>query len=195
MNVTIERPNIVQLMYRQEKGDPDYGSCMWARFYLDLSNYTMSIEGDCGNYTHGWVPTPDSETFLQLLTRMDKGYLLYKISNETVINWDKTWEQVRELVREVSEDYDVTVDADTWEELEEACYSSSDERDIVHAVLDTGIPGEVYSYLNGDGECYLYGCVVKDYPTNAKKIVQVFNDCIRPKIKELVEEAKNDSAV
>lgn len=188
MKVTIEKPQIITLMYRQEKGDPDYGSCLWARFNLDLTNYTMTIEGDCGNYTHGWVPTPKSESFLQLLARMDKDYLLYKISNETVINWDKTWEQVRELVRQVSEDEGVPVDEDTWEEIEDACYHHTDERDVVRAVLDTSIPGAVYSYLNGVGEYELYGCVVKDYPANAKKIVEVFDTCIRPKIRELMTE-------
>lgn len=67
MTVTIEKPEIITLLYHQEKADEDYGSCLWARFYLDTKNYTMSIESDCGKYSYGWYPTPDSESFLHLL--------------------------------------------------------------------------------------------------------------------------------
>ena len=61
--VVVEKPQIISLLYKQEDTDKDYGSCLWARFYLDLKNYTMSIESDCGNYTYGWTPTPESESF------------------------------------------------------------------------------------------------------------------------------------
>ena len=89
MTITVEKPEIITLMYRQEKTDADYGSCLWARFQFDLKNYTLHIEGDCGNYTHGWVPTPEHESFLHLCGRFDYEYLLYKMSNKTVIDSEK----------------------------------------------------------------------------------------------------------
>ena len=86
MKVTIEKPEIITLLFKQEKSDEDYGSCLWARFYIDIKNYTLSIESDCGNYVYGWVPTPNSESFLHLLSRLNEDYLLSKISDATVID-------------------------------------------------------------------------------------------------------------
>jgi len=80
MTVTVEKPKIVMLMYRQERSDEDYGSCLWARFNFDLKHYSMSIESDCGNYSYGWTPTPDAESFLQLCARFNWEYFLDKIS-------------------------------------------------------------------------------------------------------------------
>ena len=34
-----------------------------------------------------------------------------------------------------------------------------------------------------------YGSIVHDYPASAKKIVEVFDTCISPKIQELLEES------
>lgn len=186
MKVTIEQPDILVLRYQQEKTDEDYGSCMWARFYLDLKNYTMSIESDCGNYVHGWAPTPDHESFLKLLSRMDGDYLLYKISNQTVIDGDVTAKNVVAMVKDIAEGELEEVDAFTLEEIKDACYHHHDERDLVTAVLDAALASAVYKELERN-TYELYGCVVKDYPTNAKKIVSVFVSCIRPKIKEIID--------
>lgn len=185
MTVTIEQPQILSLMYRQEKGDPDYGSCMWARFYLDLNNYTMTIESDCGNYTHGWVPTPKYETFLQLLARMDKDYLLYKISSESVVDCDATWEAVEAMVRDAASWEGEDLDLSIWEDIKAACYHHNDDREIVDALEYALRPTDLFKKLDYE---QTYGSIVHDYPTNAKKIVEVFDTCIRPKIRELMEE-------
>ena len=82
--VLIEKPEIITISYRQERGDSDYGSCLWARFNFDTKNYHLSIESDCGSYANGWVPTPKSESFMHLCARFDKEYLLDKIDNRTI---------------------------------------------------------------------------------------------------------------
>lgn len=74
-------PHLLVIEYRQEKGDPDYGSCMWATFTFDLNRYSMTIQSDCGDYSYGWAPTPKTESFVELLCRLEPGYLLYKIPN------------------------------------------------------------------------------------------------------------------
>ena len=186
MKVTIERPKIISLLYKQEKGDPDYGSCMWARFYLDLNNYTMTIESDCGNYTHGWVPTPKFETFLQLLARMDKDYLLYKISSESVVDGDATWESVEAMVQEAAAWEGEDLDLSTWEDVKAACYHRNDDREIVEALEEALRPTDLWNKMDFEQR---YGCIVHDYPANAKKIVEVFATCIQPKIREMMEDA------
>ena len=178
MKVTVKKPQIITLLYRQEKSDPDYGSCLWARFYLDTQNYTMSIESDCGNYSHGWYPTPDSETFLHLLCRMDKDYLLCKLAERTVVDGDATWEDLKAMIECEGEDLDDYV----WQELEAACYHkrSADEvyASVVEALKYTPVEDEIEA-------CSIYGCVDMDYAANAKKIVEVFLTAIVPVLKEM----------
>ena len=38
MKILNETPNILKLSYRQEKGDKNYGSCLWATFLFDLDD-------------------------------------------------------------------------------------------------------------------------------------------------------------
>lgn len=185
MKVSIEQPCEVQLTYKQEKGDPDYGSCMWARFYLDLKNYTMYIESDCGNYFYGWVPTPKSESFLQLLARMDKDYLLGKISSTSVVDGDATLEAVKAMIFDVADPEleDKDLDLLPWAEIKAACYNNDDHQIVgrLEEVLENTNWGELEW-------AHKYGCIVHDYPASAKKIVEVFDTCIRPSIKILAQE-------
>ena len=178
MKVTVEKPQIITLLYLQERSDPDYGSCLWARFYLDTQNYTMSIESDCGNYSHGWCPTPDHETFLHLLCRMDRHYLLGKLAERTVVNGDSTWEDLRAMI-ECEGEY---LDDDVWEELEAACYHkrSADEvyASVVEALKYTPVEDEIEAES-------IWSCVDMDYAANAKKIVDVFLTAIVPVLKEM----------
>ena len=185
MNVAIEKPEILSLLYTQEKADPDYGSCLWARFYLDLNNYTMAIESDCGNYTYGWVRTPKSESFLQLLARMDPDYLLDKISRQTVIDGDATAAEFKEFIQECAEGECIELSESEWERIHDACYHHDTVRDVVEAVLDEITSTELRKALEYDSY-YLWSNVVMDYPAGAKKIAEVFGNCIKPKIKEII---------
>lgn len=38
-----KQPNILTIEFRQERGDPDYGSCLWANFNFDLERYELTI--------------------------------------------------------------------------------------------------------------------------------------------------------
>lgn len=183
MTITVEKPKIITLLYRQEKTDEDYGSCMWARFQFDLKNYTLHIESDCGNYTHGWYPTPDTESFMELCARFDYDYLIYKLSNRTVIDSESTWKAVKELVEETIE-YSLfdNIDEYDWEQLESSCYHCHDQRDVIDGILDA----LKYTELSGKIETEdLWGAIEMDYPANAKKIVSVFINCIQPFIKSM----------
>lgn len=185
MTVTVEKPQIITLLYRQEKSDADYGSCLWARFYLDTQNYTMSIESDCGNYSYGWCPTPDSESFLRLLCRMNSDYLLYKLAERTVSNGDATWKDLKELLEEVAECEDIELDDVLLDELQGACYHQRSEGDVYDSVLDilkyTEFADKVEDYS-------IVQCIEMDYHPNAKKIVSVFLSCIVPVLREMEKE-------
>lgn len=184
--IEVKEPKMVIFEFRQEKDDEDYGTCMWARFYFDLVNYTMTIDSDCGNYGYGWVPTPEHESFLKLCSRFDEGYFIEKISSRSVIDSDAIWKKLECLVKETTED---VFDEEDWDmdDLKEACFSERDERGV-HDAIESAIR---YTKLEGLIEDFdIWDCIEKDYPSGAKKIEQVYMNYIKPAIKErLVKDA------
>ncbi len=178
--VKVTEPKMITFEYRQEKGDEDYGTCLWARFNLDLINYTMFIESDCGNYGYGWVPTPDTEPFLKLCARFSEGYLIEKLSSRTIVDNDAVWEQIQKLIKECTEYF---TEEENWDmdEIKDACYSERDERGV-HDAIEKALR---YTNLEDIVEDYdIWECIEKDYPTGAKKIEQVYFTHIVPAIKE-----------
>lgn len=184
--ITIEKPEIVTICYRQTKEDKDYGSCLWARFNFELKNYTLTIESDCGSYSHGWVRTPDSETFLQLCARFNWEYLLGKISRMTVIDGEATFQKVKELMEQLDEDALGAIDEYGMEEIECSFYNLPDETAAYMAICDilseNGFPHD-YDYC-AEVVC----CIEKDYPADAKTIAQIYRDYIQPVVRELAKE-------
>ena len=184
--VNITTPKMITFEFHQEKTDEDYGTCMWARFNLDLINYSMSIESDCGNYGYGWVPTPETESFLKLCARFDAGYLLCKFSETSVVDGKKTWENLEEIIKEIAECLTDEQDED-MEEIKHACYSGYTERDV-HDAVESAIK---YTRLENQIEDFdLWDSIVKDYPINAKKIVEVYITHIVPAIKKILTETE-----
>lgn len=189
-------PNIISFHFQQERGDPDYGSCLWAVFNFDLDRYELSIASDCGNYTYGWVPTLRSESFMHLMARVDNGYLLDKIAKQCVIDTEETFKAVKRLIS------DYGVDPSELNEYDEpiidlsavrSCCEESTSQEVVIALRSTfrGTP------MEDCDACDLWSCICLDFTANAKKIAQVFVDYIRPKCKEISgkerqEDANND---
>ena len=180
--VKVETPEIITISFRQERGDQDYGSCLWARFNFDVRNYHLSVESDCGSYGNGWIPTPKHETFLHLCARFDKEYLLDKIDNRTVVDGAATYKDLLEYL----EDYDSfayeALSEESREELEHACRTcrTADEamNEILDILSDTPFPSGISAY---DVAC----CIEMTYPRGAKKIAEIFWDYIRSEVKRL----------
>lgn len=182
--IEVKSPDIMVLEFRQEKGDQDYGSCLWSRFYLDMENYHLSIESDCGNYGHGWIRTPKSESFLKLMSRIDDDYLLGKISTRNVVDGDQTWKNVKEYINEVLDGEEPNFD---FEDVENVCYYSEKTE-----VYDELINSLKYTNANNDffDSYQLINCIEMQYPYNAQKIANIFTKFVQPKIKELLEVSK-----
>ena len=180
--VKIEPPEITTLSFRQEKGDKDYGSCLWARFNFDTKNYSLSIESDCGNYCYGWYPTPDTETFLHLCSRFEQYYLLDKISNRSVVNGDATFKGLMAMLNDYDDyAYEMLTDKQI-QNIEESCYANRNDREVfdsINKALDgTSFDGSLSDY---DIAC----CIEMDYPRGAKKIAEIFRDYIQPELRKL----------
>lgn len=174
--VNVYHPCITRISYHQEKGDHDYGTCLWADFEFDTINYRLQIMSDCGNYSYQWVPTPGKESFFGLCRRIKPDYLISKISCETAIDRDATLKSAIDLIfLSIECEADFEDDWETLLECELAAISNDAEiaNHIVSFADERGIevdPGEA-----------LY-CIQKTYPAAAKRIVQIFDAYIKPKI-------------
>ena len=178
MTVNEIKPNILILEYRQEPQDKDYGSCLWARFSFNLDRYELNISSDCGTYGYKWSETPDSESFLHLMARCDEGYMLDKLyGSADIFDYDATKENVYEALDLSEEDKDAL---DNIFELFDIHGIPETENEFCTKFI-------VYSDGYFDFDNASVWCLpVKVYPANAEKIVSVFENCIKPKIKEIL---------
>lgn len=176
--VEVINPNILVLEYRQEKGDPDYGSCLWARFTFNLDRYELSINSDCGSYGYKWCETPSAESFLHLMARCDKYYILDKIYGEPkVFDYEATKKAIYESYGE-DEDDKAILD-EIFEEIE-ASFGEPNSSDVfVMAFEDAESPDHEFPEYYED--------IKYTYPANARKICEVF-EVIREKIREILKE-------
>lgn len=177
--VEIIKPSIITLEFHQEKQDKDYGSCMWARFVIDTKNYELHICSDCGNYGYSWIPTPEHESFLQLLSRMDRDYFLDKIGCRNFVEVEDTHNKIKEYLEYLAEGEtleEVGIDIDS---LYTACTygNKQDVYDAIFSVIRN-------SNILGAESFEIYECIVMTYSFNQKKISEVFAKHIQPFIKE-----------
>lgn len=184
--ITENYPRIKIIEYRQDETDKFYGTCLWARFYFDLDNYSLTIESDCGNYGYSWRPTPETERFLKLCCRFDEYYLCEKFSNRSVIDQEKTYANLVGLIKDLYLDdeiikYEKDYEEDLYEELKDAVFSYTDARELIEAVewriRNTLLENHLESYD-------IYECIDKDYPINVKTITKIFVTEIIPYLKE-----------
>lgn len=177
--VKVNHPEILTIEYKQEKTDSDYGSCLWARFNFDLKNYDLMITSDCGEYSYGWTPTLEHESFIRLMSRINRSYLLGKISDTTIVDSDATLKNVKEYILSVLDEEEPDFDFDS---IEDVCsYSSESEvyNGLIEALKYTNVSEYVDNYE-------LLSCIETTYPYNAQKIVEVFENFIQPKIEKIV---------
>lgn len=183
--VEILKPSIVTFAYKQLKDDEDYGSCLWARFNFDLVNYSMTIESDCGDYSYGWTPTPETESFLHLCSRFNKDYLLEKLSSQSRVDTDETRKAIFEWIELNNIDIE-NPDLNSLKELEFASSGYTATFIELEKKIDELELNDIF-----DAE-EIGDCIIMDYPYKVLKIVDVFIRHIKPKIKEYEENKQCD---
>lgn len=182
--VNTKKSNFLSVEYRQERTDSDYGSCLWAVFHFDLDCYDLMITSDCGGYSYGWTPTPNSESFLHLMGRIDKYYLLGKIANRTVVDSKETLKSVMDYVVDLAEYNDVEIDDYDREKIKGACNERTDRDcfDALKDALDTSQVCDLFSEFD------LAECIHMTEPIGAKKVVEIFANHIQPMVKKMLKE-------
>lgn len=174
MKVTEVTPNILCLEYKQEKGDKDYGSCLWARFTFNLDRYELTVTSDCGNYAYKWAETPYTESFLKLMARIDYDYMLIKLYGYAdIFDYEKTKEAAYKWY--VEDDEDIKKMDEIFENIEFS-YIPDNSEDFIRKFDE-----ENDGFFVDTWEIPRY-----KYPADALKIVSIFEECIKPKIKEII---------
>ena len=163
--VELKQPTIIKIEYHQEREDDDYGTCLWANFLMDMERYDLHITSDCGNYSYGWVPTPNTESFLKLLSRIDSEYLLNKISTMCMVNTEETFNNVLELLEDYNysnkplEKLGININS-----IHDAC-TYSNFCDVINAIRIEIEYTYIYDNISDED---LYDAISLDYPTQAK---------------------------
>lgn len=176
MTVTEKEYKIICLEYRQERDDEFYGSCLYARFYFNLDKYELTIISDCGNYGYKWVETPDTESFLELMARCGSDYIIRKIYGKPdEFDYDTTIECIRDYIGDDN--------CEMMEEFERIKTTIESEY-----IPDTGQEFvRMFDEENYNGTfCNTFELPVYVYPYDVKKICKIFEESIKPKIKEIL---------
>lgn len=182
MKVKEIKPNMLCLEYRQDETDEDYGSCLWARFMFNLDRYELMINSDCGNYAYKWCETPESESFLELMVRCGKDYILEKIyGEEDVFDYDATKERSYEYYC-ADEDEEIKTKLNDIYECIESDFKPTEATDFLKRFTDEDWDG----YFADTFELPVY-----TYPAQAIRIVSIFEECIKPTIKEILKKQEN----
>lgn len=189
MKIEALKPNIVRIAIHQEKGDPHYGSCLWGYYDFDIDRYMLNIQSDCGEAAYRWCETPDSESFLRLMARIDDDYLMNKLFKAEEVDVSATVAEVREHLG-VGDDWQD--DSLTDEEREEREEALEELEGLLEDV--SGSYGAVQKALEDwnydhdfDIDC-IYEDVATDYTAWQKRIVEIFRDYVQPKIREIIKE-------
>lgn len=199
MKVTKTIHKILELEFRQEKGDEHYGSCLWARFYFNLDKYELSIVSDCGNYAYKWVETPGSESFLALIARMDGDYLLNKLvgpphifsleaTRDSILkDNDHESDETKAAIKKFFDDFPYEPECiDSFVRMTEEERDYLDESDYTDEMFD-GI-----SIIKDFDSEYLYQIAEKVYSANELKIIEIFENSIQPWVRGYLKEQKGN---
>lgn len=189
MKIEVLKPNIIRIAIHQEKDDPHYGSCLWGYYDFDIDRYMLNIQSDCGEAAYRWCETPDSESFLHLMARIDDAYLMDKLFKAEEVDVSATVAEVREHLGVGDDWQDERLTDEEREEREEAL-------EELEGLLEdvSGSYGAVQKALGDwnydhdfDIDC-IYEDVATDYTAWQKRIVEIFRDYVQPKIREIIKE-------
>lgn len=157
------------------KDDEEYMSCMWARFIFDCDNGRLNINSDAGDYSYEWGYS-EHEDFMHLMGRINKYYLLEKISSRSVFLLDASKKQTIKTVEDNGWECYGVESAEDWEEI---------KQDILD--IDSCASGEIFFRIIDDIMPYIDWesiIIEKDYPYGAKVVAELFEKYLQPRIKE-----------
>lgn len=175
MNIEKINPRVITYKLVPDKSDKEYFSCMWARYIFDCDNGRLNINSDAGDYSYGWGHN-DHEDFMHLMSRVNAGYLLNKISDRTVFDIDKSKAHTVSNVQKYGIDYFGIKDQKQLESIVEEINDIDDgvSEETFLREVDNIVPKIDWESIE----------IVKEYPCGATTVVDLFIKYLQPKIRE-----------
>ena len=168
-------PKTVTYALSMEKQDDDRWMCSWANFILDYDSWRLTINSDAGDYTYCWGNNRN-DNFTDLMARVEKGYLLNKMSNrsEFLID-DSKKETIRAIEENGWEEYGFK-SRGQWEDVKMDINNidSLASEEMFYREVDNMVPDIDFESIY----------TIKDYPKMAKVAVEIFIKYIQPILKE-----------
>lgn len=155
--------------------DDDWGVIYYT---LDLDRYQLSISGET-TARYKWVETPQSESFLHLMVRCDKWYLLNKLFNK-VFDLEASVKSIKRYIKEYYEDEDGKTIESIFEDID----------DIECNSVDYFVPSieRILTNHNLSVDYYdLYGCCERKYNHWDEKSIDLFCEYIKPELRKELE--------
>lgn len=166
MQIKKIEPHLSVYSLHPDNGEDMCWRCTWARITLDHDNYRMSAVSDCGDYGYGWSITK-SEPFLKLMCRIDKSYLLDKISSRNLFDLEKSKKETIKNIR-------------LYYSEEEDCESAISD---IEEIEDVGEEG----FFMRSSEIHWLDFesieIVKDYPPGAITFAELFIGYLQPELR------------
>ena len=175
MEIKRIEPRVITYSLCPSKDDKEYHMCMWARFIFDCDNGRLNINSDAGDYSYGWGYN-EHEDFMHLMARINKEYLIGKISSCSVFDIEQS---KKETIKDLKE-YGLL------------CYGIKNGKrlsEIINAIkeIDNGSSEETFFrevdslVPEMDWESIQ---IVKRYPHGAEVVVNLFEKYVQPQIKK-----------
>ncbi len=173
MKIRRIEPRVITYALKTETNDEGW-QCMWAKFIFDCDSGQLNINSDAGDYSYRWGFN-ENEDFMHLMSRIDRSYLLNKISDCSVFNFEKSQKAMIKTVKEKAIPYG-------W------CKTGKEVSRIVTYIkeIEYGCSEEMFfrtvdDILNVDYESIE---IIKEYPHGAEVVVDYFEKYVQPQIKE-----------
>lgn len=166
-DVRVQEKTLLEIKINTNPNDPAYKSCTWAEFLIDPYEMRVIIHSDGGDMQYQWQRVSEANTprdFYQFLTGLNRDYLLCKLSQPTVFDFDKT----------VSALLDIATDPRLRYALEQARPFFS-EYEFASWYMNQ--PGTHSDDLEA---------IRMDYPAGHKAAVDLFISCVQPVILKML---------
>lgn len=174
MEIKRLEPKIYTYKLIPDKNDEEYSSCAWARFVFDCNNGSLTIDSDAGDYFYRWGYN-ENEDFMHLMGRIDKWYLINKLSNRSIFLLEESKKENIKYIEDNGWEYFGIDSEEKWKDCKQNILdiNTYSEETFLRTINDI-IP-------DIDWESII---VEKDYPRSAKVIVRLFEKYLQPKIRE-----------
>lgn len=168
------QPRVITYRLKAETNDEGW-QCMWAKFIFDCDSGQLNVNSDAGDYSYRWGYN-ENEDFMHLMARINKDYLLNKISNRSKFDFEASQKEMIKVVKKDAIPYGWCKNGKEVSELvkriKDIEYGCSEE--FFFTKIDGMIPKIDYESIE----------IVKEYPNGAVVIVDLFEKYIQSKIKE-----------